>query len=196
ALLYQMLLGRVVFEADGVADLLLGHMTRTPERPRDIDPAISAHVERAVLTALERDPAKRFQTVDQLLVALETPATIAAHTPVEEPMVQFTAPPEVAAWALEREFDTTDASDAAFDAAFDSTFGNATAAEDTDTVEDVVDELPQAAEPDDTIEVPRLDAAELTTEPASDSDSEPENTIAPAMFRAIPPEDVAHTLPN
>jgi serine/threonine-protein kinase len=69
--LYEMLSGRLPFEADSVGELLLGHMTRTPERLRAIDATIPAPVEEAVFRALEKDPGKRFEKIAEFVKALE-----------------------------------------------------------------------------------------------------------------------------
>jgi hypothetical protein len=70
-IVYEMLSGRLPFEADGIGELLLGHMTRTPERLRAIDPSIPAYIEAAVQRALEKDPNKRYEQVTDFLRALE-----------------------------------------------------------------------------------------------------------------------------
>ena len=76
--LYQMLTGSYVFDADkalGELSYLVKnkHLSETPRPPRELNPAIPAHVEAAILCCLEKDPGKRFASCADLLHALEDP---------------------------------------------------------------------------------------------------------------------------
>jgi serine/threonine protein kinase len=69
-MLYELLIGRLPFEADSIAALIKMQMFATPEPPRQFDPRISQDLERIVLRCLEKDPAARFQSMDDLQAAL------------------------------------------------------------------------------------------------------------------------------
>jgi hypothetical protein len=73
--LFECLTGRVrvPFDDEGVGDVIVAHMTRPPPRPRELRPALSAGLEAVVLHALEKDPARRFQSMKELAAALTQP---------------------------------------------------------------------------------------------------------------------------
>src|SRR6266576_3390363 len=80
-LLYQMLTGYLPF--DGVSDqMICQHQRKTkPFAPSFFNPSLPSPVERVILRALEKDPRRRFQTVEDLLhafqMALEVPTSFA-----------------------------------------------------------------------------------------------------------------------
>jgi formylglycine-generating enzyme required for sulfatase activity/serine/threonine protein kinase len=69
-ILYEMLCGAPPFAAEGWGMLLSMHMKDPPVPPRQRDPGISEKLERIVLRALEKDPAKRYQTAKEFQQAL------------------------------------------------------------------------------------------------------------------------------
>ncbi len=74
-LMYEMVTGMPTFDGDTPIALALKQVREVPKRPREIVPSVPAHVEALILKCLQKDPAKRFQSVDQLLAALEKDAT-------------------------------------------------------------------------------------------------------------------------
>ena len=74
-LLYEMVTGIPTFEGDTPIALALKQVREIPKRPREIVPSVPAHVEALILKCLQKDPAKRFQSVDELYAALEKEAT-------------------------------------------------------------------------------------------------------------------------
>src|SRR5262249_25703693 len=68
-ILYQMVTGQLPFNADGLGDLLLAHMTRPPVPPTTIHPSIPNEVEHAILRALEKEPSKRWANVTDMMNA-------------------------------------------------------------------------------------------------------------------------------
>jgi hypothetical protein len=46
--------------------LLMMHLTATPQSPRERNPAIPEELEQIILTLLEKDPAKRVQSCKEL----------------------------------------------------------------------------------------------------------------------------------
>jgi serine/threonine protein kinase/class 3 adenylate cyclase len=69
-MLYEMVTGRPAFRADTAVAVLLQQVTGTPQSPRDILPSLPAYVSDTVLRCLEKDPANRFASMEELLAAL------------------------------------------------------------------------------------------------------------------------------
>ena len=76
--LYEMLTGELPFQADTPFDLLLQHIQTVPKAPHLVNDhaGISPAMSELVMKALEKDPAKRFQTAAQLAEALSDPAVL------------------------------------------------------------------------------------------------------------------------
>jgi serine/threonine-protein kinase len=98
-ILYQMLAGTLPFDTTTLTDLLIAHATRTPPPLRAHDPSIPAAVEGAVMRALEKDPARRFGSVDELVRALTSvgPAPVSAFASTGVAVNAFVAPPPTTA---------------------------------------------------------------------------------------------------
>jgi hypothetical protein len=69
-MLYEMLTGHVPFEGESVGEVLMKHLTATPDVSRLAEPFRSV-----VAKALAKDPDKRLRSVHELLAALPQPAT-------------------------------------------------------------------------------------------------------------------------
>src|SRR5205814_1911112 len=69
--LYEMLTSRVPFDADTPFAVVIKHMHDPLPPPRSINPAIPLPLENVVLKALAKDPAARYQTVDELVHAVQ-----------------------------------------------------------------------------------------------------------------------------
>lgn len=69
-LLYEMLTGRLPFTGEGQVAVAIKHISEKPAPPRRINPAISPMLERAVFKAMEKDPARRFQSAEEFKAAL------------------------------------------------------------------------------------------------------------------------------
>jgi serine/threonine protein kinase len=69
--LYEMLTGRRPFEGDSKISTLAAILQKEPAPVRELVPAVPAEVERVVMRCLRKDPARRFQTMADLKVALE-----------------------------------------------------------------------------------------------------------------------------
>lgn len=70
--LYEMFTGSEAFRADTPVAVALKQMQEAPTPPHAIDPSIPVYVERAILKCLEKDPAKRFQSIAELENALRS----------------------------------------------------------------------------------------------------------------------------
>lgn len=70
-LLFEMLTGRVPFQGDSPLAVALKHTDEAPPSPRAINPSISAETEVVVLKALEKDPARRYQSAGEMRHAMQ-----------------------------------------------------------------------------------------------------------------------------
>ncbi|UCC89399.1 MAG: protein kinase [Anaerolineales bacterium] len=89
-ILYEMLTGRVPFEAETPMAVVVKQITSPLTLPRVINPAIPKSVERVILKALAKDAGDRFARAGELAQALE--ATITRVGPAEA-VATPTAPP-------------------------------------------------------------------------------------------------------
>jgi eukaryotic-like serine/threonine-protein kinase len=69
--LYELLTGRVPFDAESPVTIALKQVNELPVPPHELVPAIPATLEAIVLRALEKDPARRFADADEFIEALE-----------------------------------------------------------------------------------------------------------------------------
>jgi eukaryotic-like serine/threonine-protein kinase len=69
--LYEMLTGRLPFDAEAAVTIALKHVSESPAPPSSINPAIPPELEQVVLWTLNKDPADRPADADQLMGALE-----------------------------------------------------------------------------------------------------------------------------
>ncbi len=69
-ILYEMLTGRVPFEADLPLDVLIKHKTEPVPSPLDLNPQLPASIEPVILTALSKQAEDRYQTAGALAQAL------------------------------------------------------------------------------------------------------------------------------
>ncbi|NIO70097.1 MAG: protein kinase, partial [Anaerolineae bacterium] len=70
-MLYEMLTGRVPFEAETPMAVVMEHISTPLPVPRSINPDIPEPVEQVVLKALAKNPADRFQRVGEMVTALQ-----------------------------------------------------------------------------------------------------------------------------
>ncbi len=72
--IYEMITGRLPFEAANPLTTAVKRLKEPPPPPHIHVPDIEAWWEKAILRCLERDPAKRFASADELVAALQPPA--------------------------------------------------------------------------------------------------------------------------
>jgi eukaryotic-like serine/threonine-protein kinase len=70
--LFELFTGRLPFTGNSPLEIVVHHMQDAPPNPRTIKPSIPLELQAVILRCLEKDRAKRFQTVDALTEALNT----------------------------------------------------------------------------------------------------------------------------
>jgi len=92
-MLYEMAAGRVPYEAETPMAVVIKHITAPLPLPSSVKPDISPQVERVILKAMAKDPDDRFQTVGDMVAALdaamrraqaEAPAAVGEFTVAKE----------------------------------------------------------------------------------------------------------------
>ena len=71
AVLYELATGKRPFSETNGAMLIDAILNRNPESPSNLNPDISPSIESIILKALEKDPARRYQTSKELAENLE-----------------------------------------------------------------------------------------------------------------------------
>ncbi len=69
--LYELLTGRVPFEAEAAVTIALKQVSEAPLPPSHVNPNVTPELEAVVLRALAKDPADRFADADEFIAALE-----------------------------------------------------------------------------------------------------------------------------
>jgi len=100
--LFELLTGRMPFEGETVADVLVNIATAKPARMREFRPQVPEALESAVLACLRKDPSTRYRTVADLAMALRPFGSIHAENWIGRTVAissgGLTAPPvEIAA---------------------------------------------------------------------------------------------------
>lgn len=68
--LYEIVTGRRPFDGGTEFEVMAGHLQEAPKWPGDIDPDIPVGLSKALMKALSKDPAERFQSAAEFLEAL------------------------------------------------------------------------------------------------------------------------------
>jgi serine/threonine-protein kinase len=94
-LLYEMVTGRVPFGSDSDYELIRAQVESAPPPPREFNGEIPAPIELAILRALAKHPASRFQTVNEFRAAITgaLPEAVMATEPLrlwDEPLIKET----------------------------------------------------------------------------------------------------------
>lgn len=66
-MLYEMLTGRLPFEADSAVSVAIMQMQTAPVRPREINDSIPEGLEEITLRAMQKDPSQRYQSAAEML---------------------------------------------------------------------------------------------------------------------------------
>ncbi|HEY4930311.1 MAG TPA: hypothetical protein VII23_01965, partial [Terriglobales bacterium] len=75
-IMYEVFTGAGTFHGDTPMAIVMARLQSDPVPPRQIEPMIPQHVETAILRCLEKDPARRFQSVEELERALTAPVEV------------------------------------------------------------------------------------------------------------------------
>jgi eukaryotic-like serine/threonine-protein kinase len=87
--LYELLTGRVPFDAESPVTVALKQVNEAPIPPRQLVPEIPPALDAIVLRAMEKDPARRFADADEFIAALEAGRVAPLPPPpVEEVLVE------------------------------------------------------------------------------------------------------------
>jgi serine/threonine-protein kinase len=97
-MLYELLTGRVPFDAESPVTIALKHVSEPPVPPSQVNPAVPPALDAVVMRALEKDPARRFPDADAFIEALQA----ARAEPTVVALEQYPMPGEPFA-ALEEE---------------------------------------------------------------------------------------------
>ena len=68
--MYEMVTGRVPFDADTPVSVALKHMQEEPEEPIELNPNLTSAVNRIIMKALKKDTTLRYQSATDMLVDL------------------------------------------------------------------------------------------------------------------------------
>lgn len=91
-ILFELMTGRWPFMGQTDIEIINGHLTLPPPRPGEFNPDVPPHVDQAVLRALAKTPAERFQSAGELDCA----AHGRAYAPTDRPAAGPVAEPEAA----------------------------------------------------------------------------------------------------
>jgi serine/threonine-protein kinase len=70
AVLFCLVAGRPPFEGEGSGDVIIAHVRDQPPVPSSIAPGIPPALDAVILRGLEKDPARRYQTMNEFAAAL------------------------------------------------------------------------------------------------------------------------------
>ena len=70
--MYEMVTGKVPFDADTPVSVALKHMQEEPEEPIEVNPNIPTAVNKIIMKALQKDSTLRYQTATDMLRDLRT----------------------------------------------------------------------------------------------------------------------------
>jgi eukaryotic-like serine/threonine-protein kinase len=75
-MLYEMLTGKVPFTGSNAFTIMNDRLLNNPVPPREIDPSISPQLQEIIYRAIERDPAKRYQSAREFAHDLQHPEQV------------------------------------------------------------------------------------------------------------------------
>jgi serine/threonine-protein kinase len=82
--LWEMLVGKRLFDEDNQAAVMLSVLTRRIPPPSTISPRVPSSLDGITMRALQRDPSLRFQTARDMALAIETSGAVASTVKVAE----------------------------------------------------------------------------------------------------------------
>jgi serine/threonine-protein kinase len=84
--LYELLTGRVPFDGEAPISIAIKQINEPPVPPGQLRPGVPPALEAVVMRALEKDPARRFQSAEEFIAALER----ARHAPARPVVLEET----------------------------------------------------------------------------------------------------------
>ena len=78
-MLYEMLTGRLPFEADNAVSVAIMQLQSEPKMPRDINPSIPEGLEEITIKAMQKDASKRYQSAAEMLLGYRRVQTQPEH---------------------------------------------------------------------------------------------------------------------
>lgn len=66
-MLYEMITGKLPFEADNAVSVAIMQMQATPKPPREINPDIPKGLEQIIMHCMEKDPARRYESAEEMV---------------------------------------------------------------------------------------------------------------------------------
>lgn len=93
-ILYEMVTGRVPFDAAEPVDIALMHMRDAPPPPRELRPELSPALNDVILKAMAKDPDDRYPTGEAFAEALDAALAVPVEEAAEEAPQIEPAPPE------------------------------------------------------------------------------------------------------
>jgi eukaryotic-like serine/threonine-protein kinase len=72
---FEAFTGKLPFKGETPMAVVVAHIHQAPPRPRTLNPRLPPELETAILKGLQKDPAKRWQTTDEILEALSAIST-------------------------------------------------------------------------------------------------------------------------
>lgn len=92
-LMFEMLTGRLPFEADSPVSVAIKQIQSQPIQPRSINPDIPKGLEEIVMRAMQKDTSKRYQSAEEMLLDIEQfkqdPSIVFEYKYVYEPVHQY-----------------------------------------------------------------------------------------------------------
>ena len=94
-LLFEMLTGRIPFEGETPLSIAIKQKTEAPPRPEEFNPGISQDLSQLILKCMEKDPANRYQSSEEVLASLEMIERELPTTEITAPRKRPTATREI-----------------------------------------------------------------------------------------------------
>jgi serine/threonine protein kinase len=85
--MYEVFTGCAAFGGDTPIVIALKQINEKPRDPRTVDPLLPEALESAILRCIEKDPAKRFQSLDEVIAALALPLGESPIPPAPSPPI-------------------------------------------------------------------------------------------------------------
>jgi serine/threonine-protein kinase len=73
--LFEIFTGKLPFKGETPMAIVVAHIQQPPPRPRGVNPKLPAELEAVIVKGLQKDPAQRWQSADELLEALSAIST-------------------------------------------------------------------------------------------------------------------------